>query len=352
MRTRTLAGAFAALAVVAAMAIPSIPAAASTPTTGTVVVQLIQPGGAKLTTVDASATIELSNEDNYFEYSSAATQPSRNGTETYNGAIVGGKVTFTGVPSGNSFTLEVSGNPAYIDNSVDVSGVKGGTTLNESLSYAKFGSISGTVTVTGGDPLANAAVSVVLSDGEIPYTTTTDASGNYSLSQLYSGSYRIQFNSHSQLTGATTANLSDTWSYWKNTSSYTKLTKITVYQQSSSHVATILTGVNAVETQSFPLTLKQWVGTPAANFAYQNVIFRGSHAPNTVVERLNSAGTQTVAALNKGSYTIEFISVKNGVSTDYWYTGENKKPTTSKSKAKTFTWTNTSGATVDFGVGP
>ncbi|NIP66963.1 hypothetical protein GWN63_03895, partial [Candidatus Bathyarchaeota archaeon] len=66
-----------------------------------------------------------------------------------------------------------------------ISGVEvtaGEETTGVNLALEPSGIISGTVTTTDGDPLANATVTAVSGDGQYYGFTTTDVSGNYSIS--------------------------------------------------------------------------------------------------------------------------------------------------------------------------
>jgi protocatechuate 3,4-dioxygenase beta subunit len=112
----------------------------------------------------------------------------------------GGNYTFTDVPAGSynvSFQLP-SGFTQYAFGhldpaSADIITVSGGQTTTVDDSLVAHGSMSGHVTDSAGNPVANASVEANGVTDSVFAFTTTDATGAYTLPALSGGDYRVSF---------------------------------------------------------------------------------------------------------------------------------------------------------------
>ncbi len=319
------------IAVVSVLALAlaglSIPAPAAALGTGTVTVQLVTVNGAPLSV--SGIFLQL-----YHEH---------DGTDSYfdsEGSNLAGAYTFTGVPSSTSLVVRMVGTSSYISNTKSGVSVGSGHSISTTITAIRGAMVSGTVT-QGSTPLSGANVLLLDSHNNVAGGATTDGSGLY-LIQVKAGTYRVQFNSR-QLSDAPAAQ-NFTWSYWKNTTSWTSAKTITVKQQSKSHVATIITGINGsvsnVASVNGDVELTGITGTNAVEFV-------GTHPADTFWTQLSAGGAAFSSWVNPGKYRIAVqgnLDPILGVRPMYWYRGDTTGVTADESKA---TWVTVTASETD-----
>lgn len=107
-----------------------------------------------------------------------------------------GTYSIVGVPTGTySISFNSPDNYIPLQNSMQVSVTAGQTTSNVDAVLAAGASISGTITDASNSPIADASASVTLDNGDgVSYSGgTTDAAGQYTITQLPAGSYTVTF---------------------------------------------------------------------------------------------------------------------------------------------------------------
>ncbi len=159
----------------------------------------------------------------------------------------------------------------------------------------------------------------------------------------------MQFNAHSS--GDSAANIAYTWSYWKNTSSWTKSSKVSVTSESSKHAVKNKSGVNGTVKAAHRLTVKVWVPGAVSSDGGYSLVYVASHGWDNVFAY--SSLPQATSTLKKGSYQLSIGFSTSGPDSDYvtyWYTGNGKAASTSHKKAATISFAGTSNKTINFGV--
>ena len=306
--------------------------------TGTVTVQIVTVNGAPLSL--SGIFLQL-----YHEH---------DGTDTYfdsQSSNLAGAYTFTGVPSSTSLTVRMVGTASYLSNTKSGVTVGSGHSINTTITAVRGAMVSGTVT-QGPTPLSGADVVLLDSHDNIAGGGLTDASGLYQI-QVKAGTYRVQFNSRQFTDSAVAQNYA--WSYWKNSLKWTTAKTITVKQQSKTHVATILTGINGSITNVASVTGQiELTGITGPNY----VEFVGTHPADSFWVKLNGSGTGFTTNVNPGKYQVAVqgnVDPILGVNPLYWYRGDSIGVTASQSKAAWVTVGSTgpsAAVTITFIVNP
>jgi hypothetical protein len=344
----------AATAVALAAAIASATVASANEPTITITVQLTDPFGAALTTLDSSARIglrEISGAGDIAEYA-AATPDAVPGSETYVGTVTDGVATFTDVPASQGYEVEANASPDY--GAVLTSEFKVKTTdYTKDVALKKLASISGTLTGPGGTPIEGAVVRAI-GDGE--HYATTDADGDYSLVGLQSHAYKIEFNSH-WTPDADNTNLVNspdatyTWSYWPAAATTGKATPILVQAQSTARKnPTVKVGINGSVAVSHTVTLT--IDVPSAVGSTYGYLVNFVHKTSGVLERNVVANSPSVTVpLNAGSYlvSVTILNSEHEKTTVLWYHGDGRVGVT-HSHASTLAFTGLEDVTYSFGV--
>lgn len=100
-----------------------------------------------------------------------------------------------GCTPGGSYFPEYYNDKADLNSADPVSVTQGSDTEDIDASLAAAGSISGTVTDEAGQPIQNISVYVYRTDGSWAGSANTDADGNYSVSNLATGEYKVRYSS-------------------------------------------------------------------------------------------------------------------------------------------------------------
>ncbi len=357
MRNRALSLIAATAVVLAATIAPAAVAGAVTPTI-TLSVQLTDPSGAPLTSIDDSAYVRLisaSGEGTYDEYRAAAPTPdSPTGPPAYVGTIVAGVATFADVPAGKRYTIQTHATADYANLETAKFAAK---TVNytKDLVLRKLATISGTLTDTDGFPIEGAIVRAV---GNGEHTAMTEADGSYTLRGLRSHAYRIEFNTHwaeggDYLNLSNTANSTYTWSYWPSATSAGKAKWVTVLDQSATKKnPTAKTGINGTVAIAHTVTMDINIpGAVGSDYGFQLTFFHkasGAQARNVVA---NTGGV--TVPLNPGSYLVSLtiLNSEHEKLSTTWFHGDGR-PGVTHSHASTLTFTGTEDLTYSFGPGP
>jgi hypothetical protein len=313
------------LAIVAAFALTlgviAAPSAAFATATGTVTVQLVKPSGAKLAVAGIDETMLYRH----------------NGTVLWAHFAVSdgtGKATFPGAPAGVHLNLSTSSNSTYLSASKGGIVAKAGKSVSVKLSVAVGATIGGILTKTGGLPVPGATVALFNSHGNRVGLGTTSATGAYQIAPIRSGKYKVQFNSRA-VTSLSPAATSMSWSYWKNSTSWTTATYVTVKQQTAHASASHPASINGFVSGQFVLTVDVNL---TGNHGSADVLFVSQRKAENFVTKVDAAGTSFQSYLNAGKYRIAIIGAYDpivGASPVYWYRGDLTGPTLSESKA---TW--------------
>jgi hypothetical protein len=318
-KTRTIA---AAALFALALSVITVPSAAFAAGTGTLTVQLVTPSGAPDALAGIGITERYPHDGSYSDEADGTTDAS-------------GAVTFDGVPAGVKLQVILSpGTSALASETKTGIVVKSGHTLVYKLAADIGATVSGTLLRPGDSGLPGAVVALLDSHGQAQHYTVTGSSGAYSFTNLPSGTYRVQFNSR-KLAPFDTAALTESWSYWKNTTSWSKAKSITVSQQSKKKHATNLTGINGTVQQG--TTLSGSV-TISGNYDLSEVRIDAKTTADSYLAEVNASGNGFSTLVNPGKYRIGIIGAVDpvvGVAPIYWYRSDSTGPTLDESKA---TW--------------
>jgi hypothetical protein len=335
------------VAAVSAMALAGvvIPAAsASADPTSTLTVVLVGPNGTALgSSINATGSIGVSfvdgdGDDDGDYYRAATTDPGDYPDYTYLGALTNGSAVFN-VPQGDEVYINTSGGAAYLPtyNSRHV----GSGPVSINVKTVHGGTISGHVTTPGSTSLPNTIVTAYNTQGGWGGEATTDSSGNYTISQLVTGKYKVQFNSRA--TGGSTAITNYGINYWKNKTSWSTGSSFTVNQQGKTTPYTAKTGINDAVIVGHSVTVTTSFSVPTS-YAEANLVFIPVHDPDYVSTYLNSGGTSGFSKLAPDKYKVEIWNDAH----DWFWTGNGKKVTNDFDKAKTFTFHGTADVNIQF----
>jgi hypothetical protein len=351
MRNRTLSVVLATMVALAAVIVPAGVAGAVVPTV-TLTIQLTDPSGAPLTTIDEDAVVRLKAEAGDYDQFRAATDAAYPYDSSYAGTITAGVATFTGVPAAKKYLVYVNAGVDYSD--FQVKFTTKSVNYTKSIALAQLGTISGTLTGPGGAPIADA---VVQAAGFGEHYTTTDENGDYTIHGLYSHLYKVEFNTHWQVGGgyalSNTANSSYTWSYWPSAATAAKAQWIRVAQQSATKpTPTAKVGIDGTVAASHTVTFNINVpGAVGSAYGYRvSFIHKNSGVPERVID--SSAASVTVP-LNAGSYIVSLViydSVQRKISSA-WFHGDGRVGVI-HAHASTLTFTGTEDVTYSFGQAP
>jgi Carboxypeptidase regulatory-like domain len=321
-RKALIAAAASVALVAAALALPAPAFAAGT---GSLTVQLAS-------TKDEA--LKLGNESIYLYYKHDDGYPYAHTLET--GTF--GNVTFSGVPSGVDLTIKTFANSqGYVATTVHDVKIAANVTTSKTVEIALGATVSGQVKAPNSQGLYEAWVAVLDSDNHVVESAETDTSGNYEITTIPTGTYRVQFNS--RRANPSPGNLEYGWSYWKNSTSFTGSKTISVKQQTSSKSATELENITGTVPQGSLLTVSvQLTGENSGDFDGALIDFVGTHGADSFEQNINSTGTSFETYLDPGKYRIGIFGPLNPVLAQYplyWYVGDTDGPTQSESHA---TW--------------
>jgi hypothetical protein len=335
------------VAAVSALALAGvvIPAAtASADPTSLLTVTLVAPNGSALgSSINATGSIGVSfvdadgNDDGDF-YRAATTDPADYPDYTYSGALTNGAAAFN-VPQDDDVYINTSGGPAYLStyNSRHI----GASAVSINVKTVHGGSISGHVTTPGSTSLPNTIVTAYNSEGGWGGQSTTDGAGNYTISELVTGKYKVQFNSRA--TGGSTAITNYGINYWKNKASWSTSTSFTINQQGKTTPYTAKTGINDAVVVGHSVSVTTNFTVPSS-YGEANLVFIPVHDPDYVSTYLNSSGTAGFSKLAPDKYKVLIWNDSH-----FWYwTGNGKKVTSDVGKAKTLTFHGTSNVNILF----
>jgi RHS repeat-associated protein len=167
------------------------------------------------------------------------------------------------------------------------------------------GQIKGKVTsAVGGAPAAGVSVTAYTSSGAYVTSTTTAASGEYALSRLATGHYKVDFTSGStNLVGE----------YYDDKATLGAASEINVTAGSA------VTGIDATLALGGEIRGKVSEASDGAGLAYANVSILSSSGAGVANVSADSAGNYVVRGLAEGSYKVEFFD--SGFESQY-YTGK------------------------------
>jgi hypothetical protein len=326
VKSRILAIAAAAALGLAALIVPAAPAFAAG--TGTLVVHLVTPAGQAIHT--ASLAIYTYNADG--SAISFAQESESNSL---------GVITVPEVPAGKVNT-EAPQQDGYAFVQKNGLRIASGKTTTINLVLAKGGIIRGRVTIqstTAG--LSDANVEVLNSKGDEVAYAITEGDGSYSVDQLPTGTYRVQFNSKKEpVQGDRAAGLS--WSYWNgatktSTLSWTSANTVSVKAQGSRSAPQTISNINGTVQQGTAVVLRNSLWSPASSHAGQEVQFVGKHNGDSFTATLADDGDLTTY-VNPGQYRVAIegdVDPIDEVAPWYWYVSDTNRPTNVESKA---TW--------------
>jgi hypothetical protein len=343
----------------AASASAVAPAAATAATTGTVVLQFVSPSHKVVTALDNTASIDISGRViDYLGYA----QKKNTGDTAANGwvgPITKGRSVFHSVPANTPLYVDSYAPAGYAFPQVPDFKVAAGTVRTILVVAAKTATISGTLTTSAHKVLPHAYVAAVNSVGDVVADTRTNTTGKYTIHNLATGSYRVQFNARS--TGSSGAPLSYTWNYWKGASRFSTGTPVAVHQQTVHASATAKTKINGVVPRGFTLSvLFSFTGTPDPQA--QMYLVSTKYNAESIEVNLNSANTRAASRLAPGNYRIEVFrevpdtspGAAQGDTTfeDLWYGGPGQPYVDDYSKSKAIAFTAKADVNLQFGSAP
>ncbi len=196
-------------------------------------------------------------------------------------------------------------------NSVAVT--SGSTTAGINGVLLPGGVISGTVTAAvGGATLQGVCVSVSQNGGSATGTAVTAANGTYTINDLPTGSYTVEFS----VPGCgNSTNLADQWYSAKST--VTSATPVGVTAGSTA------SGVNAQMQPGATLSGTVTAASGGADLSGICVLATISGGPTPALTSTASNGTYSIGGLAAGTYTVEFTPGcgNSGSYADQWYNG-------------------------------
>jgi hypothetical protein len=326
MKIRTAAAILATpLVIAAAVALPATPAFAAA--TGELVIQLVTPSHAPVKAGGINVILQ--------ERTGSKLTYSTGGMTDSNGQLPIGSL-----PPSSKITIWFDAQQGFVEGTTSGIKLASGQTRSVNLVAAQGASVSGTVTEgQTPTPLAGAHVSLLNSKGAVEADAATDGSGNYSITGVSSGSYRVEFNSRFEQPNSAAAQ-NFTWSYWdgvgkESALKWTSAKTITLKQQSSHSGATAAIGLGgqAFENDVVRGTVSYW--SPESSHAGQRVEFVAQHAADSFTTELGSDGNLSVQ-VNPGKYKIAIMGDYDtilAVTPYYWYVSDTHGPATSESKA-------------------
>jgi hypothetical protein len=336
------------IAVVAALAAGALVApalsASAAPTT-TLILTLVTPAGADVGSgVDAAGSIELFDDSGFDYYYAPAPDPTSFPDSTYVTSLTNGKAVFYNVPLGDALSVFTNAGPNYINTYSDFTLSNSSSSLvQKSLHVAKGGSISGTLTTKSGSPLAGALVSALDKNGYAWTAVETDSAGKYSLQGLFSGHYRVQFNTRATTGGYANDNFA--WNYWKASATWGGSDPITIYKQGKTSSATVKKKVNDVVPTGHSLTIICNLNTTPNQYASAEVFLEAVGTPDSLSVYLDPTGTNVKTKLIKGKYRIGVVRGSH----IHWYTGDGKKTTTKSAAAKVYSFAGSQNKHITIG---
>jgi protocatechuate 3,4-dioxygenase beta subunit len=156
------------------------------------------------------------------------------------------------------------------------------------------GKITGRVTkAAGGAPIAGVYVSVALENGQGASYATTDENGNYTVSGLSSGDYKVYFSSNENYIPL----------YFGGTRSVDLATKVSVVEQSTTSKIDIALSSGA--------TISGRVTANSAGLADVGVEAQSQDFGSWASTNTDSDGNYTIVGLPAGSYTLHFVPSGN-----------------------------------------
>jgi 5-hydroxyisourate hydrolase-like protein (transthyretin family) len=241
----------------------------------------------------AMANVEVDLYDSSEDFL-ASTTSAADGTYSFSG-LVGGTYEVGFTPSGN-FSPQFYNGKATLDGADPVSVTTGKTTSGINGALSAGGQISGTVTSAAShDPLQGVEVDVYDSSDEFVNSTTTAASGTYTLSGLTPGSYEVGF--------VPTGNLLPQFYNGQASLDNANAVTVTASHTTSGIDAALAAGGNISGTVTDAASGDPMVGVEVDVFDSED---------NFITSTTTAAdGTYTVTGLAAGSYEAGFFATGN-----------------------------------------
>ena len=322
MKIRLLAAAAVAALAVAGLSVPAPALAAGT---GNLTVQVVTPNGAPLQVTGLNIQVYEGNDFN-----------------TGGNTDSSGKLPFSGIPASSKIRvvyIPASGS-GYLSKTLTNVKLSTGQTKTVDIVAAKGATVSGKITAGSAQTALNGAdVALLTSKGYVADYATSDSSGDFTISGIASGSYRIQFNTRQEHI-TQSAQTSFAWSYWAGTGKASTLKlasgkKLKVSAQTAHAPASAITGITGSVSNSILVNGAVSYWSPASGHAGQRVDFVATTAADSFSTLLNSAG-QLATPVVPGKYKISIQGDEDtilAVFPEYWYVSNTKGPAATESKA-------------------
>lgn len=213
---------------------------------------------------------------------------------------------------GGIYGKEFYSNKSSLAAATPVAVVNGSTTSNINVELAVGGSISGQVSGLGGtpiDPDSDVSVTVFDSEGHYVRWAHADSAGNYTVSGLSTGSYRVRFNDYARYADE----------FYSNKSSLAQATPVSVI--SGSTTPSVNAQLKLAGSISGHVTASGGTALDPSSSVYVSVHPVGFDDDRDDVA-VAPDGTYDVNGLDPGTYRVKFLD-RSGVYAPSYFSGSN-----------------------------
>ena len=312
----------------------------------TLIVQLTDPAGHPLTTIDGSVVVSISagrtNAQPFERYAAASRTGCYNGKNCLSGwvgTVSDGVATFRNLPSNLVFVADADAGHAFSSLPRGELRIPARQTKSVSIVLTRGASITGRVTLPGTDrPAAGIAVGALDPAGHVAHRGITQADGTYRIIGLASGSYRVKFNLAKF--GDLVGNGRYIWTFADH--------PITVHAQTKRAAASVVGGVDASLVVGHTLTIVNHADPAHPSYVAPVVYLHGGVGNSATVD-LNSGIAS--GRLPAGSYYLMVLITPKDSDEDqsWWYAGDGKPVVRHRKDAVAVQFAGTTDETVTIG---